>query len=67
MQAIALDGPVGAASALKVCYAAWNKGATALLAGIRALAAAGGRGCGAARGMEDFAARHTEALGSGHA
>jgi 3-hydroxyisobutyrate dehydrogenase-like beta-hydroxyacid dehydrogenase len=38
MQAIALDGPIGAASALKVCYAAWNKGATALLAGIRALA-----------------------------
>lgn len=38
VQAIALDGPVGAASALKVCYAAWNKGATALLAGIRALA-----------------------------
>jgi len=38
MQAIALEGPVGAASALKVCYAAWNKGATALLAGIRALA-----------------------------
>jgi len=39
MQAIALEGPGGAASALKVCYAAWNKGATALLAGIRALAA----------------------------
>ena len=39
MHAIALEGPVGAASALKVCYAAWNKGATALLAGIRALAA----------------------------
>ena len=38
MQAIVLDAPVGAASALKVCYAAWNKGATALLAGIRALA-----------------------------
>ncbi len=38
MQAIVLDGPVGAASTLKVCYAAWNKGATALLAGIRALA-----------------------------
>src|SRR5450759_1430008 len=38
MQAIALEGPVGVASALKVCYAAWNKGATALLAGIRALA-----------------------------
>jgi 3-hydroxyisobutyrate dehydrogenase-like beta-hydroxyacid dehydrogenase len=39
MQAIALEEPVGAASALKVCYAAWNKGATALLAAIRALAA----------------------------
>jgi 3-hydroxyisobutyrate dehydrogenase-like beta-hydroxyacid dehydrogenase len=39
MRAIVLEGPVGAASALKVCYAAWNKGATALLAGIRALAA----------------------------
>lgn len=38
MQAIALEGPAGTASALKVCYAAWNKGATALLAGIRALA-----------------------------
>lgn len=38
MQSIVLDGAVGAASALKVCYAAWNKGATALLAGIRALA-----------------------------
>jgi 3-hydroxyisobutyrate dehydrogenase-like beta-hydroxyacid dehydrogenase len=39
MQVIALEGSIGAASALKVCYAAWNKGATALLAGIRALAA----------------------------
>jgi 3-hydroxyisobutyrate dehydrogenase-like beta-hydroxyacid dehydrogenase len=38
MQAITLDGPPGAASVLKVCYAAWNKGATAMLAGIRALA-----------------------------
>ena len=35
----AIDGPVGVASALKACYAAWNKGATALLANIRALAA----------------------------
>lgn len=34
-----IDGPVGAASALKACYAAWNKGATALLANVRALAA----------------------------
>ncbi len=38
MQAIALDGPIGTASTLKVCYAAWNKGATALLGAIRALA-----------------------------
>ena len=38
MQAITLEGPLGAASALKVCYAAWNKGATALLGAIRALA-----------------------------
>ena len=38
MQAVPLDGPVGAASALKACYAAWTKGATALLTAIRALA-----------------------------
>ena len=38
LQAIALGGPAGAASALKACYAAWTKGATALLAAIRALA-----------------------------
>ena len=37
-QASALAGPVGAASALKVCYAAWNKGSIALLATIRTLA-----------------------------
>jgi 3-hydroxyisobutyrate dehydrogenase-like beta-hydroxyacid dehydrogenase len=38
MEAIALGAPAGAASALKACYAAWTKGATALLAAIRALA-----------------------------
>jgi 3-hydroxyisobutyrate dehydrogenase-like beta-hydroxyacid dehydrogenase len=38
MEAVALDGPVGAASALKACYAAWTKGAQTLLAGVRALA-----------------------------
>ncbi|HEX9192321.1 MAG TPA: DUF1932 domain-containing protein [Burkholderiales bacterium] len=38
MEAIALEAPAGAASALKACYAAWTKGATALLAAIRALA-----------------------------
>jgi 3-hydroxyisobutyrate dehydrogenase-like beta-hydroxyacid dehydrogenase len=39
LDAIALDGPVGAASALKVAYAGWNKGSQALLLAIRALAA----------------------------
>jgi 3-hydroxyisobutyrate dehydrogenase-like beta-hydroxyacid dehydrogenase len=38
VQAIALDGDVGAASALKMAYAAWTKGSTALIAAIRALA-----------------------------
>ena len=37
-EAIAMEGPIGAASALKMCYAAWAKGETALLAIIRALA-----------------------------
>ena len=35
-----MDGPGDGASALKMCYAAWTKGSTALLADIRALAAA---------------------------
>ena len=38
LEAIPLEGPAGAASAIKACYAAWTKGATALLAAIRALA-----------------------------
>ena len=38
LEAHALDAPAGAASALKACYAAWTKGATALLAAIRTLA-----------------------------
>ena len=42
LQAIALRAPPGAASALKACYAAWTKGATALLAGVRALAVSEG-------------------------
>jgi 3-hydroxyisobutyrate dehydrogenase-like beta-hydroxyacid dehydrogenase len=37
-QAVVMDGVPGAASALKVCFAAWSKGETALLGGIRALA-----------------------------
>jgi 3-hydroxyisobutyrate dehydrogenase-like beta-hydroxyacid dehydrogenase len=35
---VVLDAPPGAASALKVCFAAWTKGSTALLADIRTLA-----------------------------
>jgi 3-hydroxyisobutyrate dehydrogenase-like beta-hydroxyacid dehydrogenase len=38
VQAIVLDGPIGAASAMKACYAAWNKGALALVAAVRAVA-----------------------------
>ncbi|HTA41098.1 MAG TPA: DUF1932 domain-containing protein [Bryobacteraceae bacterium] len=37
-EGIAMDGAIGAASALKVCYAAWSKGETALLGIIRSLA-----------------------------
>lgn len=42
LQALALDGPPGAASALKMCYAAYTKGASALLLMVRALAASEG-------------------------
>jgi 3-hydroxyisobutyrate dehydrogenase-like beta-hydroxyacid dehydrogenase len=35
---IVLDAPVGAASALKACYAGWTKGAAMLLLSVRALA-----------------------------
>ena len=35
-----VDGGAGAASAVKVCFAAWTKGSAALLLAIRALAAA---------------------------
>jgi 3-hydroxyisobutyrate dehydrogenase-like beta-hydroxyacid dehydrogenase len=38
LQAIFLEDAVGTASALKMCYAAWTKGTTALLLNIRALA-----------------------------
>lgn len=37
-EGVVINGPIGAASALKVCYAAWSKGETALLAIVRALA-----------------------------
>jgi 3-hydroxyisobutyrate dehydrogenase-like beta-hydroxyacid dehydrogenase len=42
LQAIAIDPRPGAASALKMCYAAWTKGSAALLTAIRALAKAEG-------------------------
>ena len=42
LQAIAMDTRPGAASALKMCYAAWTKGSAALLTGVRALALAEG-------------------------
>lgn len=38
LEAIVLDGGVGAASALKMSYAAWTKGTAALLVAIRATA-----------------------------
>ncbi len=38
LEAIVLDGPIGAASAIKMAYAGWNKGSQALLLGVRALA-----------------------------
>ena len=40
----ALEGPIGAASALKAAYAAWNKGAIALAGAVRAFAAQAGVG-----------------------
>ena len=38
LEACVLDGPPGAASALKMAYAAWTKGSAALLIAIRTLA-----------------------------
>jgi 3-hydroxyisobutyrate dehydrogenase-like beta-hydroxyacid dehydrogenase len=35
---VVLDAPVGAASAVKMCYAAWTKGTAALLLAVRAVA-----------------------------
>jgi len=38
LQAIALEGPIGAASAIKMAYAGWNKTQQALLMAVRAYA-----------------------------
>jgi 3-hydroxyisobutyrate dehydrogenase-like beta-hydroxyacid dehydrogenase len=42
LEAVALAGDIAAASALKMCYAAWTKGTSALLLAIRAAAGAHG-------------------------
>lgn len=42
LDAVVVDGPAGAASALKMCYAAYTKGSSALLLAVRALADAEG-------------------------
>jgi len=42
LQALAIGPRPGAASALKICYAAWTKGSAAMLTSIRALADAEG-------------------------
>ena len=42
VSAVVLDGPIGAASALKMTYAGWTKGTTALLLAMRAAARAHG-------------------------
>ena len=42
LEVIVIDGPVGAASALKQAYGAWTKGTSALLAAVEALALAEG-------------------------
>jgi 3-hydroxyisobutyrate dehydrogenase-like beta-hydroxyacid dehydrogenase len=39
LEAIPVDGPIGAASAVKMAYASWTKGSHALLMSVRALAA----------------------------
>ncbi|MFI5046766.1 MAG: DUF1932 domain-containing protein, partial [Acidimicrobiia bacterium] len=40
LEVVVIDGDVGAASAVKACYAAWTKGTAAFLLAIRALARA---------------------------
>jgi 3-hydroxyisobutyrate dehydrogenase-like beta-hydroxyacid dehydrogenase len=42
LQVCVVDGGVGAASAVKMCFAAWTKGSAALLLAVRALARAEG-------------------------
>lgn len=66
LETIVLDGPPGAASALKVAYAAYSKGTAALLLAIRALAIREGVDDALqrewARSLPDLAARTDAAL-----
>lgn len=68
LTAIALDGRIGAASALKMAYAGWNKGSQALLLAIRALAAREGVDDALVRewalSMPDLATRTEQAVAS---
>jgi len=69
LEAVALDGGVPAASALKMAYAGWTKGSAALLLSIRALAAAEGVEADLlaewTRSLPDLAGRSDRAATSG--
>ena len=60
LEAIAIEGGPGAASALKMAYAAYTKGTSALLMGIRALAAQ----AGVDKPLQDEWARSQPGLGN---
>jgi 3-hydroxyisobutyrate dehydrogenase-like beta-hydroxyacid dehydrogenase len=60
LEAIAIEGGPGAASALKMAYAAYTKGSSALLMGIRALAAQ----AGVDKALQDEWARSQPGLGN---
>jgi hypothetical protein len=68
LEAVALGDDVAAASALKMCYAAWTKGTSALLLAIRAAADAHGVEEALlaewARSQPDLAARSQAAAGT---
>ena len=68
LTAITLDNRIGAASALKMAYAGWNKGSQALLVAIRALAAREGVDEALVRewalSMPDLAKRTEQAVAS---
>jgi len=68
--AVVLAGAATAASALKMCYAGWNKGAIALLDDMRALAAAEGVEAALleewALSMPEMAKRSDAAAGAAH-